>query len=225
VFPALVIVLAFVLIVYLQNDFSSALYLFLLSLLLFFVAGTPILHFAYIGLLVLSPAAVLLFTKEHRVRRLLAFLNPAADPSGTGYQAAASVAALSNGGFWGLGLGEGVRKTGLPEAHADYILAVLGEEAGFLGILFVLVLFGGFAVRGYMISAKAPDQFRSLAAFGMTTAVCFQALMHIAVVGGVLPPTGMPLPFFSAGGTAVLSTMIICGVLLNISRAAGRERS
>ena len=113
---------------------------------------------------------------------------------------------------------------GLPEVQTDFVLAVLGEEAGYIGILFVLALFLLFAVKGYMTAFVAKDRFGYYLAFGLTTYVLFQGLFNIAVVSGLVPATGIPLPFFSSGGSSILVTLASCGLLLNLSRREGLKR-
>jgi cell division protein FtsW len=220
--PPLLVVMLFVVLIYLQNDFSTAFFVLLLSLSMFLVAQVRILYFALLCLLVLPLGGILLFTKAHRVRRLMAFLNPLADPGGSGYQVIAAQASLMGGGFWGRGLGQGVKKLGgLPEAHSDFIFAVVGEEAGFIGALAVLCLFLVFAWRGYSVAMNSRDSFCRHLAFGVTTSITLQALLNIAVVAGLVPATGIPLPFFSAGGSSMLVSLTMCGLLMNLSRRQG----
>ena len=134
----------------LQNNFSTAAFVFLVALALFFVANVRIFHLALIASILLPLALMLLFTREHRLQRVVAFLDPARDPSGASFQVLQARMALSAGGLWGRGLGLGGRKLGaLPEAHSDFIFAVVGEELGLLGMLGVLVLFVLLAARGY----------------------------------------------------------------------------
>jgi cell division protein FtsW len=191
---------------------------------MFLVAQVRILHLLLLSVLVVPLGGVLLFTKTHRVRRLMAFLNPLADPRGSGYQVIASQSALSGGGFWGRGLGKGIKKLGgLPEAHSDFIFAVVGEESGFVGAVFVLLLFVLFAWRGYGIAFRGGDSFHRFLAFGLTTVIFLQAMLNIAVVAGLLPATGIPLPFFSSGGSSMLVSLTICGLLLNLSKAVARQ--
>ena len=158
--------------------------------------------------------------------RLMSFLEPEMDPAGTGYQIIASQSALSNGGLWGAGLGQGIKKMGgLPEVHSDFVFASLGEEAGFLGILFVILLFVLFAFRGYFISLKTKSRFGYYLGIGITSAILFQAFFNMAVVVGLVPATGIPLPFFSSGGSSLLVTLTMCGLLLNISQSSEEEAS
>ena len=217
VVPPLIITILIAAVIYIQNDFSTAIFILFLSLVMFFIAKIRLVYFIFLGVASLPLAIILLFTREHRVKRLMAFLDPELDPSGTGYQVLASQNALMNGGFWGVGLGQGTKKLGgLPEAHSDFVFAVLGEEAGFLGVLFICALFILFALRGYMIAFHRKDGFGFLLAFGITTSILFQALFNMAVVAGIIPATGIPLPFFSAGGSSILVTLIMCGILVNL---------
>ena len=217
--PPLLVVSLFVALIYLQNDFSTAFFILLIALAMFLIAQVRILFFLLLSLLFVPLGGMLLFTKAHRVRRLMAFLNPLADPSGSGYQVIAAQSAFISGGFWGRGLGKGVRKLGgLPEAHSDFIYAVVGEETGFLGALFVLLLFLVLAWRGYSLAMKGKDSFTRYLAFGITSTITLQALLNIAVVTGLVPATGIPLPFFSSGGSSMLLTLTMGGVLFNLSR-------
>ncbi|RKX78412.1 MAG: hypothetical protein DRP87_06300 [Spirochaetes bacterium] len=217
--PLFIVTLTFVTLIYLQNDFSTAFFIFFIAVVMLFVAGLKIFHFVFISAVGIPAAFILLFTKEHRVKRLIAFLNPQIDPIGAGYQVNMARSALIGGGLWGTGVGEGTIKLGaLPEAHSDFVFAVLGEEMGFLGVMFVLGILITFAVRGYTIAAKSSDQFNSILAFGITTTIFYQALLNIGVVSGLVPATGIPLPFFSLGGSSIVVTLFMYGVLLNLSR-------
>ncbi len=219
VFPPLLIVGLFVVLIYFQNDFSTAVFILSLSLIMFFIARVKLVYFLFIGTIVAPLTAILLFTKQHRVERIISFLNPMNDPVGSGYQVIASQSALSNGGLWGSGLGKGIKKLGgLPEVHSDFIFAAFGEETGFIGVLFVIALFIGFAVRGYIIALNSKDKFGYYLAFGITTSILYQMLFNLSVVVGLVPATGIPLPFFSSGGSSILVTLTMCGLLLNISR-------
>jgi cell division protein FtsW len=209
----------FIALIYLQNDFSTAFFILLIALAMFLIAQVRIIYFVLLSLLFIPLGGMLLFTKAHRVRRLMAFLNPLADPSGSGYQVIAAQTAFVSGGFWGRGLGKGVKKLGgLPEAHSDFIYAVIGEEAGFLGALLVLLLFSLLAWRGYLLVVKGKDSFSRYLAFGITSVITLQALLNISVAIGLVPATGVPLPLFSSGGSSMLMTLIMGGVLLNLSR-------
>lgn len=217
--PPFLVLALFSALIYLQNDFSTSVFVMLLGLIMFFVAGAPIRYFLGLLLTVGPLGVILLLSREHRVNRLLAYIEPALDPAGSGYQVLAAERALIAGGLWGQGIGMGTQKFGsLPEVHSDFIFAVVAEELGFVGVLAVIGLFAVFAWRGYLIAANASDRFRSYLAFGLTTLILGQALLNIAVVGGAVPATGLPLPFFSSGGSAMLMTLIACGLLMNVSR-------
>ena len=221
--PPLLVIGALVALIYLQNDFSTAFFILLISLAMFFIAGIRLVYFILMGGVTIPLAVVLLLTKEHRVRRIISFLNPQIDPIGTGYQVIAAQAALIRGGIWGSGLGRGTKKLGgLPEAHSDFVFAVLGEEAGFIGIIFILTVFVAFAARGFMISVGCTDKYGFFLSFGMTTAIIAQALFNISVVSGLVPATGIPLPFFSTGGSSLVVILAMCGIMLNISRISSR---
>jgi cell division protein FtsW len=219
VVPPLIVVLFFAGLIYVQNDFSTAVFVTVVALTVFFAAGVRIRFFVGLGIVATPLALILLLSREHRVLRILAFLDPQMDRFGSGYQVLAAQRGLSAGGMWGRGIGQSVQKFGaLPEPHSDFVFAVLGEELGFVGIIATVALFAILAFKGYQISMAARNQFRSLLAFGVTTTVVFQALLNMAVVCGLVPATGIPLPFFSHGGTAVFMTMVMVGLLLNVAR-------
>lgn len=223
--PPLLIILLFTGLTYLQNDFSTAVFLLMLGLSLFFVAQVR-LRYLFLMLAAALPAGgFLLFSKQHRIQRILSFLEPGRDPVGADYQMLAAKNALVKGGFWGIGIGQGTRKLGgLPEAHSDFVFAVLGEELGFLGVVLVVFLFLAFAHRGYGVARKRRDPYGFYLAFGATTCILFQGLLNMAVVSGLVPATGIPLPFFSSGGSSLFSTLLLCGLLLNLSRSSGEIR-
>ena len=222
--PPLIVVVLLASLIYLQNDFSTALFVSFVSLVMFFVARVRIRYFISLGVMAIPLATILLLSREHRVNRILAYLDPAHDPSDTGYQILASRTALVQGGFWGRGIGQGTRKFGsLPEAHSDFVFASIGEELGFIGVAVVLILFLAFAYRGFSIAFSTDDTFEALLAFGLTAVILFQALLNMAVVSGLVPATGIPLPFFSQGGSSVFVTLVMCGLLLGLSRRARGE--
>jgi cell division protein FtsW len=221
--PPLIIVSVFVGIILLQNDFSTALFVFFICLAIFYIARVRLIYFALLGTLIAPLGAILLFTREHRVERLISFLEPDRDPAGSGFQIIQARQALMNGGLWGRGLGMGTKKLGsLPEAHSDFIFAVVGEELGLIGMMAVLLLFVMLAIRGYTIAARAGDSFGYYLAFGATTMIVAQAVLNIAVVAGLVPATGIPLPFFSGGGSSIVASMTLIGLLVNVSRGQSR---
>jgi cell division protein FtsW len=217
--PPVIVVAIFATLIYLQNDFSTAFFLVFVSLSMLFVAGVPLRYFAALGVMTAPLSVILLLTRAHRVNRILAFLDPTRDPGGTGYQVLASRTALAQGGLWGAGIGQGVQKFGaLPEAHSDFVFAILAEELGFVGVFLVVLLFAYFAYRGFRIAYHAKDRFVSLLAFGITASIVFQALLNMAVVSGLVPATGVPLPFFASGGSSMFVSLAMCGLLVNLSR-------
>ncbi len=225
ILPPLIVVLVVAGLILLQNNFSTAVFVFLLALALFFVANARIIHLALIASILLPLALTLMFVREHRLQRVVAYLDPTRDPAGASFQVLQARTALAAGGLWGRGLGFGARKFGaLPEAHSDFIFAVIGEELGLLGMLGVLFLFVLLAARGYAIAAACDDPFARYLAFGVTTAILFQALLNMAVVCGLAPATGVTLPFFSNGGSSMLVSLAMVGLLLNVSRCAGPRR-
>ena len=160
---------------------------------------------------------------EHAVTRVITFTDPWKDTIGDGYQVIQSLYAIGSGGLFGLGLGESNQKyLYLPEPHNDFIFSVLAEELGFVGCMIVIILFAIFIWRGILIAMKAPDMFGSLVAIGITTLVGIQVIINIAVVTSSVPATGMQLPFFSYGGTALFLLLCEVGVLLSISRAGAK---
>lgn len=223
VLPQLIVVFVFTGVVYFQNDFSTAVYIFALGIILLFIAG---MAWWQIVLLILSfgfISVIMVMSKQYRIDRMLVWFSPDKDPSGTGYQMLAAWKALSSGGFWGVGIGCGEAKTGaLPQAYSDFTAAIIGEELGFAGIIFVISLFFAFLWKGVKMFNSAIDPFCGFAAFGLALAVFLQAIVNLSVVAGVFPATGIALPFFSSGGSASLTTLIAAGLILSFS---GEERA
>jgi len=217
--PPLGILTLICVMVFFQNDFSSALFIFILGMSMFFAAGVPLRYF--VGLLIiLIPVLVwVVYSKEHRLERILTYLNLQADPLDAGYQVLASLSALQKGGLAGVGIGQGVKKLGtLPEAQSDFIFAVLGEELGFIGVFLVIALFAIVAWRGYHYCMQEEDIFKRMVVFGLTSALVLQAVINLGVVSSLLPATGMTLPFFSSGGSSLLASLCMAGILLGFVR-------
>ena len=188
------------------------------------LASTAPLRYV-LGLTVFGTAAALAsaFSQPYQKARILAFLDPAADPLGYGLQPLQSLVALGTGGWFGVGLGASrARWSFLPNAHTDFIFSIIGEETGLAGSLTVIALFVVLAVVGISVARRAPDSFGRLMAVGITAWLTFQALINIGGVAVVLPITGVPLPFVSSGGSAMLANMAAAGVLVNIARATAR---
>jgi cell division protein FtsW len=175
-----------------------------------------------VGAVAAMPALYFLITHvSYRQARLLAFLDPASDPQGAGFQLLQSLIAVGSGGFTGVGLMESKQKLFyLPEAHTDFIYAVICEELGFIGAMFVIALFVVYGWRGMRAAFAAPDGFGRLLALGITAMVLSQALINFAVVLGMVPTKGIPLPFISYGGSSLLVMLLATGVLLNVSQRA-----
>lgn len=220
--PPLLVAAALILSVYFQNDFSTAAYLLLLAMMLFFAAGVSKAAVGISALSGLCAAAVMLAAKPYRLQRLYAWFRPEADPAGSGYQLLRARVALERGGFWGRGLGRGtVKRGGLPAAHSDFIIAAVGEEVGLIGIAGVMALFTVFALKGWAAAERAADPFSRWTIFGLVSAIYWQTLINFSVVSGILPATGIPLPLFSAGGSAAFMTLIAFGLIFNF---AGRSQ-
>jgi cell division protein FtsW len=153
------------------------------------------------------------------VRRLISYIHPEWDPQGAGYQVRSSLLTIASGGFWGKGIGQGTRKiASVPEIHSDFIFSAFAEESGFLGVTLFFVLFSVFAIQAYRGACKSESAFRRLLASGLVTVIISQALLNIAVVSGSVPATGIPLPFFSAGGSSLATTLVCTGLIVNVSR-------
>ncbi|MGQ0465992.1 MAG: putative lipid II flippase FtsW [Sporichthyaceae bacterium] len=201
------------------HDLGTSLVLIAIVLALLFFVGTPLRYFALLGLPLAALVGTLVAIDPDRVARLTAFTNPFASYEHTGWQGAQSLFALASGGLTGVGLGASREKWGyLPEAHTDFIYAIVGEELGMIGALGVLLLFATIVFAGFRIAARSRDQFTSLAAAGITAWIAVQALINIGAVLGVLPITGIPLPLVSYGGSALLPLMVAVGMLLSFAR-------
>jgi len=203
----------------LEPDFGTALILTMLLYFLLFIGGARIHHLLATGLMAL-PVLIYVMTKaEYRLRRLLTFLDPWSDASGSGFHVIQSLIAFGSGQVWGRGLGESRQKLFyLPEAHTDFVYSVIGEELGLWGALMVLALFGVIIVRGLQLTAKIEEPFDQYLAFGLTVLLGLQALIHMGVVMGLMPTKGLVLPFISYGGSAMVVNLMEAGILLGLSR-------
>lgn len=206
----------------LEPHFSVSIVILGTCCMMMIMAGCKFWQFVACGLTVGVPALVaLVIMAPYRLVRVTTFLDPWSDQLGKGWQVVQSLYAIGSGGLFGLGLGESNQKyLYLPEPHNDFIFSVLAEELGFLGCVVVIVLFALLIWRGVLTAMKAPDMFGSLIAVGITSLIAIQVIINIAVVTSSMPATGMPLPFFSYGGTSLFILLCQVGVLLNISRAA-----
>jgi cell division protein FtsW len=218
---AALIPLVFCALIVRQPDLGTALVLAGVTLLMLFLAGMP-WKYLLIGIgAMLPPLAWLIIMVPWRLRRVLAFLNPDADPQGAGFHINQSLIAVATGGITGRGYMDGQQKLFfLPEAHTDFIFANIAEEMGLIGAIALVTLFVVFGMRGLRTSFRSLDPFARLAAFGITMTILLQAFFNISVVLSLLPTKGIPLPLISSGGTSLFFTLASIGVLLNLSRKA-----
>jgi cell division protein FtsW len=222
--PALLPVILVVGLIAKQPDLGTAIEIFLIALAMLFVAGVSMKYIAAAGALVAPVVLYMVIFVPWRLQRIMSFLHPSADPKGKGFQLIQSLIAVGSGGFSGVGLMESKQKLFyLPEAHTDFIFAVLCEELGFIGGAIVLTLFAIYAWRGLRAALESLDPFGRLVALGITTMVASQALINLCVVLGMLPTKGIPLPFISYGGSSLLVMLLATGVLLNISQEANQN--
>ena len=209
----------------LEPDMGTAVVLTLLLFGLLFLGGAKLPHLLGLGVCLLAVAYALIMQSDYRRRRLLNFLDPWQDSADTGFQLTQSFVALGNGGLFGVGLGDGRQKLFfLPEAHTDFVLALVGEELGFLGTGLLITLFAILIVKGFKIAGEAPDAFGRHLACGVTLLVGIQVLINMSVVSGLLPTKGLTLPFVSYGGSSLIVSLVAMGILLSISRAGPTGR-
>lgn len=205
-----------------EPDFGTTLSVFMIFFAMIFVAGVRYFHLFVVGGSGIAAGIVLVLLEPYRLRRLG---DPMNDPRGAGWQIINSLLALGSGGLFGMGFGRSRQKFGyLPEAHTDYIFAIIGEELGLLGTLTVLSLFLLLAWRGYKAAMSAKDDYGCLLAVGITSYITFQALLNMAVVTKLLPTTGITLPLISYGGTSLWMTLFAIGILLSVSRGGEMTR-
>jgi len=201
-----------------QKDFGSAVMIATLTWCMLFAAGVRLTYLFGMVALILPVVYVVLSGEGYRKRRLLAFINPWSDQYGAGFQIIQSFVAFNEGGWFGKGLGQGQQKLFyLPEAHTDFIFSVLGEEMGLIGVILVIGLFAFFCYRGLRVALHAPDLYGRYIAVGSTLFICLSAILNIGVVMGLLPTKGMTLPFISYGGSSLIVSLMVVGVLLNVS--------
>ena len=219
ILPAVVPILVCVALIVMQPDLGTSVDIVLIMTAILFVAGLS-WKWLLVGLAAALPALFLLIAHvSYRQARMMAFLHPESDPQGAGFQLLQSLIAVGSGGFTGVGLMESKQKLFyLPEAHTDFIYAVICEELGFIGAALVIALFAVYGWRGLRAAFNAPDGFGRMLALGATAMVLFQSLINFAVVLGLMPTKGIPLPFVSYGGSSLLSMLLATGVLLNISQ-------
>ncbi len=224
--PILFLLPVIFILVMIQDHLSATMVIVIITAILMLMAGTKLRYFMSFGLAGMSLGAAGLYYMAKvsekgafRLNRIISFLDPWADLQGDGWQVIQGLYAIGSGGLFGAGLGNSKQKyLYIPEPHNDFIFAVLAEELGFIGCVAVILLFAIFILRGSIIAMKSKDMFGSLLAIGITSLVGIQVIINIAVVTSSMPNTGMPLPFFSYGGTALIILLSSVGILLNISR-------
>lgn len=220
VLPILIVLMLVFGLIMLQPDFGTGVVIVISIVALLFVSGVKMNFFIKIGLLGLIGVVVLIIIAPYRMERIVSFLNPWSDPLGSGFQIIQSMYAIGPGGLLGLGFGNSIQKHFyLPEPQTDFIFSIISEEFGFMGILIVSSLFITIIYQGIKISIKCEDAFGKYLAFGITFSLAFQTLLNLMVVVGLIPVTGVTLPFLSYGGSSLLITLLSMGILLNISKS------
>lgn len=219
VLPILGVLMLIFGLIMLQPDFGTGVIIVISIIVLLFVSGVNMGFFIKLGFIGLLGVVALIIAAPYRMKRIVSFLNPWSDPLGSGFQIIQSLYAIGPGGLLGLGFGKSIQKHFyLPEPQTDFIFAIISEEFGFLGILIVASLFLLIIYRGFHISIHCENKFGKYLSFGITFQLAFQALLNLMVVVGLIPVTGVTLPFLSYGGSSLLITMISMGILLNISK-------
>jgi cell division protein FtsW len=224
--PLLIAIFAVIFLILMEPDYSTAALILVISVCLLFIGGLKLRHFIVPGLFSAAVFALYLIQSPYRIARLFAFLSPEKDPLGAGFHVIQSKLAVGSGGLFRISIGESIQKLFfLPNAHTDFIYAIVGEEFGLIGTLSILALFLIILWRGLLISWKAPSLFGQVAAAGLTLAVFIQAMFNISVVLGLSPPTGLPLPLFSFGRSSLITTLFSLGIVLHISQRKTNRRA
>ncbi len=219
VLPILIVVILIFGLIMLQPDFGTGVIIVISIIFLLFVSGVNMNFFIKMGILGLIGIVVLVIIAPYRMARITSFLNPWSDPLGSGFQIIQSLYAIGPGGLLGMGLGNSIQKHFyLPEPQTDFIFSIISEELGFAGVIIVASLFITIIYRGLKISINQEDKFSKYLAFGITFSIAFQTILNLMVVVGLIPVTGVTLPFLSYGGSSLLISMIEIGILLNISK-------
>lgn len=219
VLPILVILMLVFGLIMLQPDFGTGVIIVMSIVVLLFVSGVKMGFFVKIGFLGLLGVVGLIIVAPYRLKRILSFIDPWSDPLGSGFQIIQSLYAIGPGGLLGLGFGNSIQKHFyLPEPQTDFIFSIISEEFGFMGVVIVATLFLIIIYRGFRISKNCENRFGKYLAFGITFQLAFQTLLNLMVVVGLIPVTGVTLPFLSYGGSSLLITMLSMSILLNISK-------
>jgi len=217
--PYIVIIIGVAFIIFLEPHFSGAMIVVLTGCIVMWAAGAKFTHFLVVAGAAVPAIIVAMMSASYRLARITTFFDPFKDTSGDGWQIVQSLYAIGSGGFFGLGLGQSRQKfLYLPEPHNDFIFSIICEELGFIGAMLVIVLFALLIWKGIKIAINAPDKFSSLTVIGIISLIAIQAVFNIAVVTASVPATGMPLPFFSYGGTSLVFILAEMGIVLSVSR-------
>ncbi|MFZ2975798.1 MAG: putative lipid II flippase FtsW [Candidatus Moraniibacteriota bacterium] len=217
--PFLIVIGAISFLLIKQPDVGTLGVIILISISIFFVSGAKISHMFFMGISGLMALGIIIKMESYRMNRLLVFLHPELDPRGVGYQINQALLAIGTGGIFGVGLGKSLQKFNyLPEPVGDSIFAIIAEELGILGAGFLICLFVYLTIRVLRIANNVPDNFGKFMAVGIITWIVFQAFINIAAISGLIPLTGIPLPFISYGGTSIIFLMSATGIVLNISK-------
>lgn len=201
-----------------QPNTSTTMLLVVTGAVMYFVAGAPLRDFGIVIIGAILALSLIVLVRPYVLARVKTFLDPSANALGSGYQIQQALIAIGSGGVFGRGLGQGVEKFNyLPEPDGDSVFAVFGEEAGFIGALLLLTLFVALAARGIVIGSHAKDLFGGLVAIGFSFLIIFQAFINMSAMLGIIPLTGLPLPFISHGGTALAATFLMCGFIINVA--------
>ncbi|NLM01634.1 MAG: FtsW/RodA/SpoVE family cell cycle protein [Treponema sp.] len=223
---AAMMLFVFVLIIFAQDDFSTAFFCIVIALIMFYVFGVKLRWFVSFFVFIFPIIILFIFTEQYRVNRIIGFFNRSYDLHGLNYQVNAACKAISAGGFWGKGINSTLRSVStIPEVQADFIFAGWAEAMGFVGVLIYFALLAYFAFKGFKMAINCVDKFCGMTAFGLIVSIVFQSLLNCGVVCGALPSTGIPLPFFSSGGSSLVTTLIMCGLLINIIKTDNKIRN
>lgn len=209
----------------LQPDVGTAAILLVGAIAVIYAGGANVRHLVALGAPVIGAVAVYVLQKEYRMKRITSYLNPWADPQGSGYHLIRSLMAFGHGGITGTGFGKSIQKIFyLPEPHTDFIFSVIAEELGFIGVSIFLIVFTLFLFRALIVSLRCPEPFGNLVGIGIVTLIATQTFINIGGVTGTIPITGVPLPFISVGGSSLVVYMIAIGIILSISRESNRSQ-
>lgn len=219
VFGAVAVMLVLVGFVLTQKDFSTSFFLYFFACGMFWCCRAKVRWFWFVSFIMVGFFIFYILNSPARLERVIAFLNPTKNGDGSNYQPTKAKEAITAGRFWGTGIGSSlVMSNRIPEVQTDYIFASWAEAMGFFGVIGYFVVLVFFAIRGFKVAFKCKNRFAAYASFGFVSMIVLQSIMNVAVVGGALPSTGIPLPFFSSGGSSVIITLCMCGFVVNASR-------